>query len=267
MTRTQWQRRLVVALLGAGACGGGNEDANHNGGAGDGGGTADRDGAGDGGGTADRDGAAHDGGAPATCEPLLQVDDATASGLEICSDERVRSTSDPTCLPVAPEDVPTCDLTPEDKNWQYGNCHEDADCVAPERGTCVGTYEACYCGATVCAEDADCGEGFVCLCTARLPEEGGWRAWVGRNACVPGNCGSDADCGGARCEASAGGGCCPPTQFRGLFCRTAADTCASHADCPPVYVENEGYDVPQVCAYDAAAGRWACEPELGCACE
>lgn len=100
-----------------------------------------------------------------------------------------------------------------------------------------------------CASDDDCQAGYVCQCATRLAP------WT---ACVPGNCASEADCGGKECgaeESSCG-------EISGFFCRTDADECRSGARCPPDWFEDaERLEYSSYCVHGdrgAEGGAWMC---------
>ena len=87
------------------------------------------------------------------------------------------------------------------------------------------------CTKSNCARDADC-PGALCACGPP-------------NLCATGNCRTADDCGGRECGID---------RWRyghgvGAFCRTANDTCSTHASCGP----------GKECAY--VVDRWTCRTE------
>jgi hypothetical protein len=102
-----------------------------------------------------------------------------------------------------------------------GECQTDADCTAAPYGHCEMVGQAatltCLYG---CTEDADCGDGQLCVCG---PEIG---------ACMAATCQSNADCDeGFLCAEwydRVGIGCGEPAQYA---CQTADDACATDQDC------------------------------------
>ncbi len=87
-----------------------------------------------------------------------------------------------------------------------------------------------------CSVDGDCKTtGTRCYC-------GGGE--TGRNACLLGNCKTDADCPSHACTQDENG------RGRGSFCRTAKDGCKDGAACA----------AGQACGWAPAAQRWECVP-------
>lgn len=136
-----------------------------------------------------------------------------------------------------------------------GECHADADCAdAGVNGRCIesmGGAIYCRCTSDACAGDSSCPTGQTCACHG-APYTGG-----DGNACVPGNCRVDADCG-------PGGYCSPSYQVQGCgglagyYCHTPTDTCVDDSDCA---TSTSG---PQVCAYSTTAGHWKCQQQSLC---
>lgn len=125
-----------------------------------------------------------------------------------------------------------------DPAYNLPGCQSDAECKkSSERCTTVRTHvrdtrPTNKCTDDACLRDADCPSGTICVCgTDELSH---------RNRCAPGNCESDADCGGFTCGESmvhalpAGYDSRGPSVglVSGRYCRSARDTCQSHADCP-----------------------------------
>lgn len=111
---------------------------------------------------------------------------------------------------------------------EAGGAGPTADrCSAFEHGYCKafflegaagasGITGACQSG---CVNDAECGPGFICLCTAPDSPTGG--------ACQPSNCTTDQSCGSGYLCASYNGSCTDP----GYACQKSTDNCLVDADC------------------------------------
>lgn len=119
-----------------------------------------------------------------------------------------------------------------------GDCASDADCTDGENGRCLDdrgtscTYDECF-------SDDDCPGGSVCECGGGFHSDS--------NACIAGNCVTDADCGDGFCSPSLGD-CGNYSGYVGYFCHTDDDECLNDEDCAP-----DGY-----CAYDQGVGHWVC---------
>lgn len=105
---------------------------------------------------------------------------------------------------------------------------EDPRCSAFEHGFCKAlVFEGGLAGApsvtgacqSGCVNDAECGPGFICLCTEPGSPTGG--------ACQPSDCKTDQNCGPGYLCASYNGSCSPD----GYACQTPTDTCLVDADC------------------------------------
>jgi hypothetical protein len=99
-------------------------------------------------------------------------------------------------------------------------------------------------------KDSDCATGQTCACHGS-PYDGSQG-----NACVPGNCRVDADCGS--------NGYCSPSyaiqgcgSLGGYYCHTPTDACTDDSDC----ASSQG---PALCVYTAPAGRWTCQMQMFC---
>lgn len=92
-----------------------------------------------------------------------------------------------------------------------------------------------------CGGDADCPRGQLCACGA-----------AERSRCVPGNCHTDRDCGGAACGASRATflGADYVRGVEGRWCRTKDDTCRTDLECDPAG--------RRACAYRGELGHWTC---------
>jgi hypothetical protein len=112
-------------------------------------------------------------------------------------------------------------------------------CDAFELGYC-GTYgqlEGCLSG---CRDDADCGEGSICICYEGGSPHGG--------TCVSSNCETNADCGQGLLCATFNNGC-----GSGFACQTTADECRQDADCRSPG-QGDGY-----CGRDYAENKRVCQ--------
>ena len=127
----------------------------------------------------------------------------------------------------------------------YGECLRDADCTAQDNGRCSNNRGNFFCTYDTCYSDATCTGGGPCACEGESGSPG--------NTCLPGNCRTDADCGGSN-------GFCSPTfggcgDYGGViayYCHTAADTCVDDADCTSS-PQGAGY-----CMYIPDVGHWTC---------
>jgi hypothetical protein len=147
-----------------------------------------------------------------------------------------------------PSQLPRPEVCP---NAAATGCQKDSDCTAKPNGYCgviswfggepPGAGCECIYG---CTEDADCGEGSICLCGEP----------VGR--CAPATCVSDAACPEGGCSLYESMPGCPSIHFA---CQLLADECASNQEC-----EAKNQDKPfctikegkRVCSsWECAAGR------------
>lgn len=116
----------------------------------------------------------------------------------------------------------------------YDQCRSNADCGAKARCDCgVDQGRNACVPLDNCLRDAECGPDARCAC--------GDPPANGPNACIPGNCRTDADCGGLSCAQG----------NEGKFCRTPRDTCRTHEDCAS----------PQqfrICDYHTSSKAWTC---------
>ena len=164
------------------------------------------------------------------CQPILQ-EDGSASGFELCaSDGAIFRTSAEVCVDgYPPSDANSC---------AYGTCFSDDDCDAAPYGACeLQGHNPAECNCIYgCTSDAECGPGFVCMCS---PVDDGTR-------CIEADCRSDADCSdGYRCELNQIGGW--GWELASLHCHGPDDECQSDADCPE-----------SACHW--ADERWECAP-------
>ena len=123
-----------------------------------------------------------------------------------------------------------------DDGSQPGACLRDEDCTAGDNGRCHFDRAGARCTYDACFTDAECPEeGGPCICDSGNG---------GGNACLPGNCKTDADCGSD--------GYCSPTASEcggvvAYYCRTPDDSCVDDAGCPGGQ-----------CMYRPEVARWAC---------
>lgn len=142
-----------------------------------------------------------------------------------------------------------------------GTCQTDAQCTsdAAINGRCVEpSLNTCTCTYDACAGDADCPTGQTCGC------HGSPYAGSSGNACTPGNCRIDSDCGArGYCSPSPGTQCGsgPGPALAGYYCHTAKDACVNDGDCPTLQSPSDPNDTTsQTCGYSASTGRWQCQP-------
>lgn len=113
-------------------------------------------------------------------------------------------------------------------------------CEKYQFGYCEGGLggPVCWSG---CADDADCGEGSICLCGVE----------AGYGVCTLGACQTDAECGGGYTCASYSGGCSV-----GYACQTPEDVCVVAADCPePGQGCQPGPNGTRTCTPSCTVGR------------
>jgi len=131
-------------------------------------------------------------------------------------------------------------------------CTSFADCQ--DAGAPIDTYQACLggkCSIDQCLTDSDCPTGEACGCADSF----GGNAYH-FNECVPTQCRIDSDCGaGFTCSPSNAGYC---SSLTGFYCHSAADTCATSADCCP------GSNLYLQCVYQPALGHFACQAGAVC---
>jgi hypothetical protein len=147
-----------------------------------------------------------------------------------------------------------CNTTAPPGDCTFANpgaaCHGDADCAdAGPNGRCVvpNGPPTCFCTWDRCAGDATCPTGQTCAC------HGSAYNGVG-NACVPGNCRLDSDCGpGGYCSPTAATNTCG--ALSGYYCHTPKDQCLNDSDCN----SSAG-----LCIYSPTDGFWSCQQSGFC---
>lgn len=130
--------------------------------------------------------------------------------------------------------------------FQGSECAQDTDCGAGRNGRCQDFRGISACTYDECAVDAECSSSGPCACEAAF--------WSDANACLPGNCRTDADCLG-------GSGYCSPTfgdcgNYAGViayYCHAPEDTCIDDSDCTGDEARGSGY-----CMYRPELGHWGC---------
>jgi len=128
-------------------------------------------------------------------------------------------------------------------------CKQDVDCTDLFLdGPCVNG--ACA-DIDHCMHDSDCpGSTDVCSCYPQTLVMGGFSYG---NACVAGNCRTDADCGpGGFCSPTVDPQCGGYRGVQGYDCHTCEDTCVDDTDC------GDGKPGSPYCAYDPTVGHWTC---------
>ncbi len=159
------------------------------------------------------------------CEGAMTVVSArgTDSGIAQCPDGTVHRNHAATCDPTIA--APAC--TGSEQNV---TCQSDADCTSGPHGRCVSTSKledmgvltACGCH-YACANDAECGDGKVCICNGVVSISDPW------SSCAPATCLTGADCASGECGVSEYfDGCNMNVK---LECRAATDACRTDADC------------------------------------
>jgi hypothetical protein len=194
-------------------------------------------------------------GSDETCpdaQPLMQTGpDGTKSpsGFQSCNHESDWLNRIEALACTDPQGVGTClgdDASPD-------VCTVDSDCDKKPFGICNGGFfeggfatsaNFDYCGCHYgCESDADCDEGFICLCAGILQP---------LSQCVPASCKTNLECATGRCEVSREEKACGPDLIE-LACRgTANDTCTNDAQCT---------DECESCLLDAERAGWICRTE------
>lgn len=165
---------------------------------------------------------------------IAQSDGGAVSGMAVCEGGAVHRYGIACCASADPS---ACTAA-------TGACTGDEDCSdGAGRGICTnGGYlgSVCVCE-YVCNVDADCGDGYACICGFGPADDPPTRP-----TCVAAGCRTDADCGEYRCGLSPAQPCAASWS---LQCHTAADECVGPADC--------GGDP---CMFVEAQARWVCGP-------
>lgn len=140
-------------------------------------------------------------------KPLL-LSDGSESGYVSCEGYSVHRPVVKACPSKLPRDLPCGSAS-------LGGCANDAACTTKPYGYCHAGSGSAACACEYgCTNDADCGQGLVCVCGDV----------VGR--CEKATCTSDADCGGLLCLSANDTAC-----GKIFACQSPKDTCASPADC------------------------------------
>jgi hypothetical protein len=149
--------------------------------------------------------------------------------------------------------------SPDSGGFIY-SCANDSQCTMGTNGRCLPPMSNAgyYCSYDECTTDDNCATAHLCACGTPLGINGsdGMPMRSG-NRCLPSNCRVDSDCGpGGYCSPTVDPGCGPRYGTTGYYCHTASDACTTDAQC-----QDAGATVgpgPGFCAYDPAAGQWAC---------
>jgi hypothetical protein len=151
---------------------------------------------------------------------------------------------------TAPRPASTCDPG----GVPMSECANDSQCAAGTNGRCVGNpHDGCRCNYDACVNDADCAMGGACEC--RLAGRGA----AGANACIPGNCRVDADCGPRGFCSPTLGDCGDFGGLSGYYCHTPTDECVDDADCAS---QDAGFlGQTPYCAYSRQVGHWRCSSQ------
>jgi hypothetical protein len=150
--------------------------------------------------------------------------------------------ADCTLPPMCPDCRAVCVSTSAGKVCinSSSECIRDEDCSSGENGRCEQrrglrcTYDQCF-------ADSDCNRGGPCACEGRVGSDS--------NACLSGNCRTDAECGSGYCSPSFGD-CGGYSGVIGYYCHTPEDTCVDDTDCSE---SGAGY-----CMYRPEVAHWAC---------
>ncbi|HEX7670995.1 MAG TPA: hypothetical protein VF395_15475, partial [Polyangiaceae bacterium] len=168
--------------------------------------------------------------------------DGNPTGLVDCeggSTVRVESTECGSALPRSAQCSTTLPGGQCDPALGNCGCTADSDCTDRPNGYCGsgGQVSGCYCSYG-CRKDSDCDSGMLCLCGDPVGQ------------CVTATCRGKSECPGTNeCLSYVQSPGCPGVAFA---CQSAADTCASDADC------TNGAQ----CSLDGSARH--CKP-MGCA--
>jgi len=178
----------------------------------------------------------HDGGPPSLMPPTNHRPTATA------------------CSTTRPPGIDTDAGAPD--SGVVGQCTSDADCTMGDNGRCLppgGNAAGDYCTYDACSTDGDCGTGKVCVCGTDEPPYGRTA-----NACVPGNCRVDSDCGAkGYCSPTEATSCGNRSGTVGYYCHTAGDDCTNDSDCAGT-TDGGATMGPGYCAWQPTVGKWAC---------
>ncbi len=189
------------------------------------------------------------------CTDLRQYESQLSSGLSLCASLLVIRTSQAACVQKRNDDF--CNDAPGPSS-----CEGDSDCPNPEQRACVNNEGSCSCEPTFCTSDADCGDGYACLCSfeseelVRAEPQADPLFFLNNNSCILAECRTSADCGGAPCalskRTSRG---VRRTPFLGFFCLNGS--CRGDAECGS---SSYGWEnIFEFCGYDIGQGLWTCQ--------
>jgi hypothetical protein len=130
-----------------------------------------------------------------------------------------------------------------------GGCSDDSQCTAGSQGRCFHYHNGtCSCTYDTCTSDAQCPKNQLCGCHGTFGIDA-----TTADACIPGNCRTDSDCGpGGYCSPSLDFICGTYAGVTGFYCHTAQDTCVNDSDCKSANA------LPAFCGYNPEIGHWAC---------
>lgn len=137
------------------------------------------------------------------------------TGLDACSGGLIHRSKIVACPTVEPEGV--CALNPA----RPGSCGSNADCTKALPGTvCAPATQSdgCSCLDT-CVTDAECGGGQMCRCDGRVA------------FCTKALCASDAVCPPGRLCVFTDFASCDVGGVQGFACQTDLDECLTSLDC------------------------------------
>lgn len=186
---------------------------------------------------------------PACADPREVTYLGRATGVRACADETLERVAAPRCEPSV--GGVACG---ENAGDSIGLCVGDDECTGRPHGQCRDSAFGelgCTCQYG-CTGDADCQPGQTCLCAGVTNIRGDFDASATR--CVPTNCSTGADCASGVCAVALWDAPCWLDVVMG--CRTSADTCRTHGDCPEWHVclpSDDGWH----CTYDTYAD-WVC---------
>ncbi len=156
-------------------------------------------------------------------------------------------------------------------------CQSNKDCTTRTAGYCRWLPVCCggncppqgtRCFYAACTSDLDCGSGSGCVCgdeATRSPAPG-IPPTDGGSRCMPSECRSDAECPDGRACSYMPNIC--PDRFcgvvgaapEGLYCHTAADSCAGDSDC--AVQDHCIAAMPNACPGTGAGPTWHCGREF-----
>lgn len=131
------------------------------------------------------------------------------------------------------------------ENQSGEGCESHDDCTEGRNGRCSPMRFGFECTYDDCLSDSDCPPDHLCECEAAT-------TWTDRNACLPGNCRVDSDCGDGGFCSPTFGSCGSYSDVIGYYCRTPDDECLNDSEC----VDEQGF--PGYCMYEPQVAHWIC---------